>query len=74
MPLALTDEQLDRVMAAATLLPASSRDAFLKSVAGRVAGIPNVGTAEIESAIQFVLNNYGIIGGVDAFTNQQRRL
>ena len=66
-PLALSDEMLDRVMAAASLLPISSRDAFLKSVAGRVAGVPNVGMAEIESAIRFVLNLYGIGGGNQAF-------
>lgn len=62
-PLALTDRQLDRVIAAASMLPVTSRNAFLKSVAGRVAGLPNVGTPEIESAIHFVLNSYGVIGG-----------
>jgi hypothetical protein len=25
--------------------------------------VPNVGTAEIETAIRFVLNGYGVIGG-----------
>jgi hypothetical protein len=67
VPLALTDEQMDRVMAAAALLPATSRNAFLKSVAGRVAGTPCISMAEIERAIQFVLNTYGIAGGNHAF-------
>jgi hypothetical protein len=72
-PIAFTDEMLERVMAAAALLPVSSRDAFLKSVAGRVAGLPNIGTAEIETAIQFVLNSYGVIGGHQAFTRPRHR-
>lgn len=72
-PLSLSDEMLDRVMSAASMLPVSSRDAFLKSVAGRVVGIPCVGIAEIESAIQFVLNSYGVIGGNEAFSNHHHR-
>jgi hypothetical protein len=35
MPLSLSDEQMDRLLAAAALLPVTSRDAFLKSVASR---------------------------------------
>jgi hypothetical protein len=69
-PLSLSDEQLDRVMAAAAMLPVSSRDAFLRSVAGRVAGVPNVGIAEVETAIAFVLNSYGVGGGVNAFRHR----
>lgn len=59
----LDDRQLDRVMDAAAMLPTRQRDAFLKSVAGRVAGLSDVGIAEIESAIEFTLNAYGVIGG-----------
>ena len=59
----LSDEELDRVMAAASMLPPSRRDVFVRSVAGRVAHLPNFGLAEIECAIQFVLNQYGVIGG-----------
>jgi hypothetical protein len=55
-------------MAAAQLLPVTSRDSFLKSVAGRC-----VGMAEIETAISFVLNNYGVIGGPRAFVNKNRK-
>jgi hypothetical protein len=71
-PLALTDEKMDRVLAAASLLPATSRDGFLKSVAGRVAGVPCLGMAEIEEAIAFVLNNYGITGSSQAFDHPKR--
>jgi hypothetical protein len=66
-PLSFSDQEMDRITAAAALLPASRRDTFLRSVAGRVAGLPCVGMAEIESAIAFVLNNYGIGGGNQAF-------
>jgi hypothetical protein len=69
----LSDEQLDRVIAAAAMLPASRRDMFLRSVAGRVAGLPCVGMAEIESAISFVLNTYGIGGGPRAFTRPKQK-
>jgi hypothetical protein len=51
---------MDRLMGAAAMLPASRRDSFVRSVAGRVAGLPCVGMAEIESAITFVLNSYGV--------------
>jgi hypothetical protein len=64
----LSDEELDRVMEAAALLPTHQRDAFLRSVAGRVAGSPDVGMAEIESAITFVLNSYGVAPGNNAIT------
>ena len=71
-PLALTDKELARLMTAATLLPVTSRDVFLKSVAGRVAGSPCVGMGEIERAIAFVLNHYGVIGGSQAFDHPKR--
>ena len=73
MPLfALDDQQLERLMDAAAMLPAHQRDAFVRSVAGRVADIPNFGIGEIECAIQFVLNHYGIAGGADAFTRSHK--
>jgi hypothetical protein len=63
----LSDEQLNRVLGAAALLPDSRRDVFIMSVAGRVAGLRDmgevVGMAEISSAIRFVLNSYGIAPG-----------
>lgn len=70
-PLALTDQMLEKVMAAAFMLSISSRDAFLKSVAGRVAGLPCIGMAEIETAIRFVLNNYGVAPGNSAITRDK---
>lgn len=72
MPLALTDEQLDRVMAAASLLPITSRDAFLKSVAGKVSGVPHLGMDTVDHAIAVVLGAYGIAGGHKAFTNRKK--
>jgi hypothetical protein len=63
----LSDEQLNRVLGAAALLPDSRRDVFIMSVAGRVAGLRDmgvvIGMAEISSAIRFVLNNYGVAPG-----------
>jgi hypothetical protein len=71
-PLALSDEQLDRVMAAASMLPVTSRDAFLKSVAGRVAGVPYLGMDPVEHAIAVVLGIYGVAGGHRAFVQPKR--
>jgi hypothetical protein len=59
-PFSLSDEELDRLMAAAAMLPQHQRTAFVRSVAGRVA---DVGLVEIESAIEFTLNAYGVVGG-----------
>jgi hypothetical protein len=72
-PLALTDEMLAHLMDAAALLPVSSRDAFMRSVAGRVAGIPCLGHAEFERAVAFVLGSYGVAGGPHAFTQKRRK-
>jgi hypothetical protein len=63
-PLSFDDDQMNRLMDAAAMLPTRQRDAFLRSVAGRVAGMPDVGIAEIESAIEFTLNAYGVVGGL----------
>jgi hypothetical protein len=38
-PFSLSDEELDRVMMAAAMLPTRQRDSFVRSVAGRVAGL-----------------------------------
>jgi hypothetical protein len=70
-PFSLSDEELDRVMGAAAMLPVSQRDMFLRSVAGRVAGQPCVGMAEIESAIRFVLNSYGVAPGNNAIARNE---
>ena len=67
----LDDEQMDRLMGAAAMLPVSQRDSFVRSVAGRVAGLPCVGMAETESAITFVLNSYGVCPGTSAITRNK---
>jgi hypothetical protein len=67
-PLAFDDEMLDRVMAAAALLPVNARDNFLRSVANRVSDLPyQAGMPEIERAISFVLGCRGVGGGVTTF-------
>jgi hypothetical protein len=71
VPLSLSDEQMDRVLSAAALLPVTSRDAFLKSVAGRVAGSPHLGMETVEHAIAVVLGSYGIAGGHRAFVKRK---
>jgi hypothetical protein len=68
----LDDLQLERLMAGAALLPAHQRDAFVRSVAGRVADIPNFGLAEIETAIVYTLNAYGIALGNQALPRTQK--
>jgi hypothetical protein len=60
MLFSLSDEEMDRLMGAAAMLPTSQRDSFVRSVAGRVAGLPCIGMAEIESAITFVPNSCGV--------------
>ena len=67
----LDDQQMDRLIGAAALLPARQRNSFVRSVAGRVAGMPCGGAAEIESAIQFVLNSYGVAPGNSAITSNK---
>lgn len=67
-PFAFDDAMLDRVMAAAALLPVNARDGFMRSVANRIANLRHPpGMAELEVAIQFVLNARGIGGGARAF-------
>ena len=70
-PFAFDDAMLDRLMAAAALLPVGARDSFVRSVGNRLAGLrfpPGLG--ELEVAIAFVLNTRGIGGGHQAFTTK----
>lgn len=61
MPLAFTDEMMDRLASAAALLPPNARGDFMRSVANRVGDLPyEAGLPEIEQAIAFVLNCRGI--------------
>jgi hypothetical protein len=45
------------------LLPVHARDGFLRSVANRVADLPQIGGAEIEDAITFLVANYDVAKG-----------
>jgi hypothetical protein len=58
--LALTDQQLTLVTEAAGLFSPPRRDLFLRSVAARLADIQNPSDAQVETAVHFVLNTYGI--------------
>jgi hypothetical protein len=67
-PLSFTDEMLDRLTAAAAMLPANTRNNFMRSVANRIADLRHPpGLPELEVAIAFVLNARGIGGGYQAF-------
>ena len=57
--IALDDGQMNQLLAAAELLPTNSRDAFLRSIANRLADIRNPTNADISDAITFVLNTRG---------------
>jgi hypothetical protein len=70
-PFAFTEEQFDRVMHAASLLPANMKDNFVRSVANRVADRPfEVTLGDVETAIRFVLTTRGIAVGRAAFSNK----
>jgi hypothetical protein len=62
-PLALEDDQLDRIIDAAALLPRGMRSDFLRAVANTVAGKPNVTACDVEAAITTVLSAYGVATG-----------
>lgn len=66
-PLALDDEMLDRLTDAAALLPAAQRGHFMRSVANRINHLPEPGIADLETAIQFVLNTRGVSAPRRAF-------
>jgi hypothetical protein len=72
--LSFDDTQLDRLYAAAELVPQPRRDNFLKSVANILGGLHHdPSTADVEHAIAFVLNGYGIIGGRSFVTHHTKR-
>jgi hypothetical protein len=56
MPLSLSDIQLERLLQAAELLPVHARDNFLRSIANRVADLPQIDTAAIETVIAVALS------------------
>jgi hypothetical protein len=47
-------------MAAASSFWPTKRDAFLRSVAARLEGIPNPSDTAVEEALRFVLSAYGV--------------
>jgi len=76
MPLALDDIQMSNLLAAAQLLPTNSRDAFLRSVANRLADIRNPTNTDIGDAITFVLNSRSVATSIfmcDAATVEQTK-
>jgi hypothetical protein len=66
-PLALTDNQLDLVQRAAALILPSDRCRFLQSIANRLGDNADPSDDQIMDALDFVLNNRGIITGAKAF-------
>jgi hypothetical protein len=69
-PFVFDDEMMDRLMAAAALLPSNARDGFMRSVANRISDLPfQAGLPENEQAIAFVLGCRGVTGGFQAFNN-----
>jgi hypothetical protein len=67
MTIPLSSYQMRAVKTAAELLPTYQRDAFLSSVANRLAGVINwnvhprgVADHDVHNAIAFVLSSYGV--------------
>jgi hypothetical protein len=58
--MALTDFQLTEIKRAAALLPVNARDAFLRSVANRLADSEQCNDQDIAAAIEFVLSCRGV--------------
>jgi hypothetical protein len=72
-PIAFTDEMMERLTTAAALLPANSRDGFTRTVINRISDLGyRPGLAELEVAIQFVLNARGVAGSRGAFTTKTK--
>ncbi len=62
--LALTDAQLQQVQRAAAMLPVSSRDNFLRSIANRLSDLPHhPADTDVMQAITLVLSCNGIATG-----------
>jgi hypothetical protein len=64
--LALTDHQLDYLKRTVSLLPPHDRDAFLRSVAGRLTTYPPTDD-DLVGALCFVLRGRGVAIGSAAF-------
>jgi hypothetical protein len=59
MTLSLTDRQLEHLQFAASLLPVSDRDAFLRSVAGRLS-VATPTDGDLAAVLSFVLQGRDI--------------
>jgi hypothetical protein len=58
---ALTDKQMEAIKAAAALVPATSRDHFLRSVANRLSALPyHITDADIAATITMILSTRGV--------------
>jgi hypothetical protein len=60
MLMGFTDAQLDRINSAAMLLPVNQRDHFVRSIAKRLADLPNPNASDLRKAILFILSAKGI--------------
>lgn len=57
-PIALTDEQLSAVMAAAQPLALADRSAFLEDVAAALAALPTIGDGVVGRVVREVQSKY----------------
>ena len=67
----LSDEQLDLVTHAASMIPVHDRDFFLRSVANRIGDLARPSDDAVREAIDLVLNCRGIVGGVDVLASRK---
>jgi hypothetical protein len=58
--LSLSDHQLQQVQQAAAMLPVGNRDAFLRSIAGRLSGIATPTDRDVAHAVSFVRGCQGV--------------
>jgi hypothetical protein len=65
--LGLSQDELDTLQVAASLLPPASRDGFLRSVANRWAR-----DNDLNHAIRLVLGGYGVAAGQSVFKGRMR--
>jgi hypothetical protein len=64
MPLAFSDEQMDRLTAAATLLPPQHRHSFMRLVGNHINTKPQSPSMDdVEAGITFALSTFGVAVG-----------
>jgi hypothetical protein len=71
--LSLTDQQLDLVKQAATMVPVPDRDNFLRSVAAQLTQRRPPTDTDLAAAIAFVLEGRGTSVGRSMFLSNQPR-